>query len=186
VPEPTAVLPFAGWESFYVIAGSSAAALTGLNFVVIALGTETRETVPEAGIHAFTTPTIVHFSFVLFVSAVLSAPWEWVRGAATCLGLGALAGLIYMCLITWHATRQTVYKPVLEDWLFHNVFPIGTYATMLIASLLLPHYLSPASFVIAAASLMLLFVGIHNAWDSVVWMVMTKQTSATDQGGQSR
>lgn len=38
--EPTALLPFAAWESFYVIVGSSAAALTGLQFVVIFLGAE--------------------------------------------------------------------------------------------------------------------------------------------------
>ena len=36
--EPTAVSLRAAWESFYVIIGSSAAALTGLQFVVIVLG----------------------------------------------------------------------------------------------------------------------------------------------------
>jgi len=29
------------------------------------------------------------------------------------------------------------------------------------------------SFVIAGVSLMLLFIGIHNAWDTVVWMALT-------------
>ena len=33
----TVLAPLAGWESYYVIVGSSAAALTGLQFVVIAL-----------------------------------------------------------------------------------------------------------------------------------------------------
>jgi hypothetical protein len=179
VPEP-ALLPFAGWESFYVIGGSSAAALTGLNFVVIALGSETRETMSEAGVRAYTTPTIVHFCFVLLVSAILSAPWHWVRGAAGCLTASALAGLVYSSLITYHATRQTVYKPVFEDWMFHNVLPIATYGTIALASILLPRYLSSALFVIAGGSLLLLFVGIHNAWDSVIWMVMTRQKGARD------
>ena len=40
--EPAAVSPFAAWENFYVIVGSSAAALTGLQFVVVTLGAEAR------------------------------------------------------------------------------------------------------------------------------------------------
>src|SRR2546422_6384345 len=37
IVEPT---PFSAWENFYVIIGSSAAALTGLQFVVVVLGAE--------------------------------------------------------------------------------------------------------------------------------------------------
>src|SRR5947208_3307375 len=37
IVEPAAVSPFAAWENFYVIVGSSAAALTGLQFVVVVL-----------------------------------------------------------------------------------------------------------------------------------------------------
>ena len=65
------------WESFYVIVGSSAAALTGLMFVVVALvaESESRRRDAASGIDAFGTPTIVHFCSALLVSAVLSAPW---------------------------------------------------------------------------------------------------------------
>src|SRR5205823_8429588 len=47
IVEPTAVSPFAAWENFYVIVGSSAAALTGLQFVVVVLGAEARSIGPE-------------------------------------------------------------------------------------------------------------------------------------------
>jgi hypothetical protein len=40
--------PLVAWESFYVIVGSSGAALTGLQFIVIALIAESRA---RAGIH---------------------------------------------------------------------------------------------------------------------------------------
>jgi hypothetical protein len=67
---------FAEWSSFYVIVGSAAGALIGLQFVVMtliasrpALGT------PEAGA-AFATPSVVHFGVVLLLSAVGSAPWH--------------------------------------------------------------------------------------------------------------
>src|SRR5256885_15057167 len=59
--------PFNAWESFYVIIGSSAAALTGLQFVVVVLGAEARSLGPEVG--AFGTPTVVHLCAVLLMSA---------------------------------------------------------------------------------------------------------------------
>ncbi|MBV8117920.1 MAG: hypothetical protein JOZ01_08060, partial [Candidatus Eremiobacteraeota bacterium] len=65
------------WGSFYVMTGSSAAALTGLMFVVITLvmGTQ-RLTQSRDGVSTFSTPTVVHFCSALFVSALLAAPWH--------------------------------------------------------------------------------------------------------------
>jgi hypothetical protein len=48
--------PLTEWETFYVIVGASAAALTGLQFVVIALHAEVRIAGPAEG-GAFATPT---------------------------------------------------------------------------------------------------------------------------------
>ena len=85
---------FTHWESFYVIVGSSAAALTGLQFVVIALGAEGSNMRSE-GVRAFATPTIVHFCSVLLISAILSAPWPTVFHAATALVICGVLGLGY-------------------------------------------------------------------------------------------
>jgi len=65
------------WESFYVIVGSSAGALTGLQFVVLTLITEAGM-VRGAGetLSAFGSPNVVHFCAALLVSAILSAPWH--------------------------------------------------------------------------------------------------------------
>jgi hypothetical protein len=76
--EPAALLPFAAWESFYVIVGSSGAALTGLQFVVIVLGAEARS-LRGVDVGVFGTPTVVHFCAVLLISAILSVPWRWWR-----------------------------------------------------------------------------------------------------------
>lgn len=70
--EEAARLPLAAWQNFYVIVGSSGAALTGLQFVVIALVAQSRRRSTLREIDAFGTPTVVHFSSVLFVSAILS------------------------------------------------------------------------------------------------------------------
>src|SRR5882724_2558635 len=68
---PEAAKLLAEWENFYVIVGSSAAALTGLMFVVIAL---IADSAPAAAtprsIAAYTTPTIVHFCAALLASVI--------------------------------------------------------------------------------------------------------------------
>src|SRR5256884_2881638 len=82
--------PFSAWENFYVIIGSSAAALTGLQFVVVVLGAEARSLGPEVG--AFGTPTVVHFCAVLLMSAILSVPWRAVSHAGLSLAVVGVAG----------------------------------------------------------------------------------------------
>src|SRR4051812_33938416 len=112
-------LPLGIWESFYVIVGSSAAALTGLQFVVIALVAESRARATTREIEAFATPTIVHFCVALFISATLSAPWRSVLGAGIAIVGAGLAGATYALVVARRARRQTGYKPVFEDWLWH-------------------------------------------------------------------
>ena len=75
--------PLAGWQNFYVIVGSSAGALIGLQFVVIALIADMPIVRGQAQAGAaFATPTIVHFGAVLLLSAIVSAPWHEVASAA--------------------------------------------------------------------------------------------------------
>jgi len=93
--EEAARSPLVAWESFYVIVGSSGAALTGLQFVVIALIAESRTRTSPRQIDAFGTPTIVHFCAVLLVSAILSAPWQALSSAS--LALGAWRLWAYRC-----------------------------------------------------------------------------------------
>ena len=71
-----ALPPLSEWETFYVITGSSAAALTGLMFVVVALRTEARVEGAEGGVRAFGSPTVVHFCAVLLVAGILSIPGQ--------------------------------------------------------------------------------------------------------------
>jgi hypothetical protein len=164
--------PLAAWENFYVIIGSSAAALTGLQFVVITLIAETRKRSSLREIDAFGTPTIVHFCAVLLMSAILSAPWRALSNAGIGAGLCGAAGVAYVLIVARRARRQTGYRPVLEDWLWHTVFPLIAYAALLAAGALLPRDPAAVLFVIGAAALFLLFIGIHNSWDTVTYLVV--------------
>ncbi len=103
------------WQNFYVIIGSSAAALTGLMFVVITLIAGTREPRASESVAAFSTPTVVHFCAALLVAAILSAPWQVLWHASLLLGLSGLGGVTYVVIVLRRALRQTSYQPVLED-----------------------------------------------------------------------
>src|SRR5258708_4300685 len=157
----------ATWQNFYVIIGSAAATLTGLMFVVITLRVRGRRSSGALG--AFATPTVVHFGAALLIAATLTAPWQALWPAALLLGLSGLGGAIYVVIVLRRARRQTDYQPVLEDWLWHMVFPLVSYTALVVAALLLPGQPAPALFVIAAATVLLLFIGIHNAWDNVTY-----------------
>ncbi len=163
---------FAAWENFYVIVGSSAGALTGLQFVVITLIAQAPGRSTTGEVAAFGTPTIVHFCAVLLGAAILSAPWVRLSSAALAIGVCAVAGMLYVALVVRRARRQTGYRPVLEDWLWHTVLPFVAYAALLGAALLLPRTPAPALFVVAGAALLLLFTGIHNAWDTVTYLAV--------------
>src|SRR5438477_11508940 len=89
--------PIAAWDSFYVIVGSSAAALTGLQFVVMTLiSTDEQERARSPEVSAFGTPTVVHFCAALLMSAILSAPWHAVSSAGLALAICGGVGVAYV------------------------------------------------------------------------------------------
>jgi hypothetical protein len=176
--------PLSEWESFYVIIGSSAAALTGLMFVVVTLSAETGR-VGERAMRAFASPTVVHFCAVLLIAAVLSTPGHTVASLSLCLGAIALAGLAYTGWVALQALRQQDYKPVLSDWVWHTILPPIAYATLLAAAVLARRHPAAALYLVAAIALLLLFVGLHNAWDSVVWTALARAQSTRGAEGES-
>jgi len=171
--EQLALAGLSKWESFYVIVVSSAAALTGLQFVVIALGAEGNAIKP-AGVRAFATPTIVHFCAVLLMSAILSAPWQALVQVGIALAVCGVVGSVYSLVVARHARRQTDYSPVFEDWLFHTILPLIAYVSLLAASVVLRRDPTPSMFVIGGSAILLLFVGIHNAWDAVTYVALDR------------
>lgn len=172
----TEVVPgaLAGWESYYVIVGSSAAALTGLQFVVIALVAEVWERASADQIDAFATPSILHFCIALLTSAVLSAPWRSLTSAAVVLGIVGLAGLLYVAIVIRRALRQEGYQPVFEDWLWHAALPVVAYGALTGGAVGMTQREHESLFIIAAATLLLVFIGIHNAWDTVTFIALTR------------
>src|SRR3954466_11990753 len=88
-----------GWENFYLIVGGAAGALIGLQFVVITLVAERPALrVAEAGT-AFSTPTIIHFSASLLLSALVRVPWPSITVGVVFLGLLGICGIAYSAFV---------------------------------------------------------------------------------------
>jgi hypothetical protein len=170
-----AALRLKDWDSFYVIVGSSAGALTGLMFVVMALTQNLRTPAASQGVRSFASPTIVHFTTVLSISAILSMP----RHTHTTLGICVLAiGIGLLSYVAWliRRTRDGVgsYSPDRSDWMWHFVLPSVAYLALIVAGASVWASASRALDVVAGSVLLLLIIGIHNAWDSAVYMIITR------------
>jgi hypothetical protein len=165
-----------GWANFYVIVGSSAGALIGLQFVVMTLiaGRPTERGEAQAS-DAFSTPCVVHFGIVLLLSAIGSAPWDGVGTIAVLWGLAGLGGIVYSAVVARRMRAQTAYRPVFEDWLFHVLLPCAAYAMLAASAFATRSYTRPALFLVGATALLLLFIGIHNAWDTVTHLVFVEK-----------
>ena len=171
------------WASFYVITGSSGGALTGLVFIVITLVAGRGSRRSEEGTKTFSTPTVVHFCMALFISAVLSAPWPSPAHAGVVLALTGVVGTAHMVRVMLRQRQLTIYQPDMEDTVWYAVLPFVAYVGIVAGGILLQRVPAEALFALAGATLLLIFIGIHNAWDMVTYIALNYdeevQTEAT-------
>jgi hypothetical protein len=173
----TLKIALAGWTDFYLITGTAAATLTGLQFVVqTLLASDTLRHVttgdPETSIDAFGTPTVVHFTMALIVSAMMNVPWPGYGSLRVSLGILAVVALGYSIVVLRRTLQQRSYVPVFEDWLWHIALPGAAYVAVLVCALFFGRGEAWELFAVAAATVVLLCVGIHNAWDTVTYLTI--------------
>ena len=169
------------WESFYVIVGSSGGALIGLQFVVLALITEAGMLRGSGeALSAFSSPNVVHFCAALLVSAIFSAPWHGLGPPGVAVTATGVCGFVYSVGVLGRALRQRDYKPVLEDWIWHAALPILAYAAMVHAGMRLVRVSPDELFLVGGAVLLLVFIGIHNAWDTVAYVTLERSREARE------
>jgi hypothetical protein len=176
---------FPAWETFYEIVGSASGALAGLMFVVIALVADAHGAT-ESQLDAFGTPTVIHFGAALLLSALSAAPWPGLTSFRAALALYGATGFAYMVAVARRTRRLTEYAAVFEDWLFHAVLPLVAYLGVLIAATGVRRATTLSLFTIGAAALLLLFVGIHNAWDTVTYILVSRWQARRRSPGRHR
>ena len=62
-----------------------------------------------------------------------------------------------------------------EDRLFHVLLPFAAYAILAVAACVGHSHERPALFLVGTTALLLLFIGIHNAWDAVTHLVFVRK-----------
>jgi|SRR5262245_6134779 len=169
--------PLESWANFYVIVGSSAGALTGLQFVVLTLIAQVGRRGSRETLTAFGSPNVVHFCAALLVAAIMTAPWHTLRQESLPVAVLGVAGVFYSVEVLRRARRQRDYQPVFEDWLWHNVLPFVAYAALTVGGIVLGWKSTGTLFVIGGATLLLVFIGIHNAWDTVTYVTFASSAA---------
>jgi hypothetical protein len=157
------------WHDFYVMTGSGAAALTGLLFVIVTLAPHIVARSVDTGVRSFISPIAVHFTAAMTVSAVMLAP----DIPAMMLGGGlAAAGVGLIVYMAWtRANRQWLSNklPIL-DWIWYIGLPLVAFVSIIGSGIAIAKNAVMGPYTLAAATVLLIIIGIRNAWDIVVWM----------------
>jgi amino acid transporter len=176
------------WQSFYTIMGTAAATLIGLMFVATTLiaGIDMHVPTASAGVSAYNTPTVVHFCTVLLLAGILSAPWQALSSLGILLGLLGLGMVVYSIIVLRRMRRLPNYQSTLEDWLWYLAFPLLANIFLIIAAFVISKNPSLALYIIGSAMMLLLLVGIRNAWDMVTFLAVERAHSENKSKEQKR
>lgn len=157
------------WREFFLLSGSAGGILTAVLFVVISLGPSFIAADRGIGVRACVSPNVVHFTVVLVVSNALMAhaiPQDF-SGWILCIG-SALC-LVYLWSVSgdqpWHGSEIPV-----PDRIWYIALPYLAYAAALAAGVGVLRGATWALPLIAAVMLLLLAIGVRNAWDLAVWL----------------
>jgi amino acid transporter len=167
------------WQSFYMLAGTAAATLTGLMFVVTTLiaGIDSHTSTLNAGVSAFNSPIVVHFAAVLLLAGMLSAPWQSLPALSLVIGLVGLGLVGYSLVILRRMLRIPHYQSTREDWFWYMILPLIAQVLVIVAALMLTGSPLPALYMVSLAVIILLLVGIRNAWDMVTFLAVERAHS---------
>jgi hypothetical protein len=169
------------WREFYLLIGTAGVTLTGLLFVVISIGPKMIAIHESTGVRAFISPNAVYFTSVLVVSGVLMAPEISQNVVGWLLCVGAVLSLVYLASVRAHRQWQENRLPVL-DWIWFIGLPILAYLLALLSGVGLLRADPRAMYGIGTMLVLLLVIGIRNAWDLVIW-IPQQEHKQTNQAG---
>jgi len=118
----------------------------------------------------FLTPTVIHMATVVIGCALVVVPSLERISFVVIFGLGGLIGLIYSGRIGLSVKRRREIDA--EDRIWYAALPVLGYAAIAAAAFMVLRRLPGALEVLAAALILLLIVGIRNAWDMILFFVM--------------
>jgi hypothetical protein len=164
------------WHEFYMLTGTAGLTLTGLLFVVVSLAPRVVAEHHASGVRSFASPNAVYFTTALVVSAVALVPDlpAGVMGAFLCFGSSASLGYLAHAKIhqRW---RQNNYS--LLDWAWYVGLPVAAYVLLLACGIGFFFEFALSMHGVGAALILLLVIGLRNAWDIVIWAIQQERRS---------
>jgi hypothetical protein len=165
------------WHDFDLLVGTAAATLVGLMFVAASIGASIYTEKNRAGMQAFISPTVVHFTSVLVLALLALVPThEWLTLAGLLALVGA-AGGIYTANLWMQLFVRRRFDVDIVDRLFYAALPSLGYLLLLLAAFFLLRQSEAGLDLLAAAQITLLLAGIRNAWDMMMWIVIRVPTT---------
>ena len=155
------------WHEFYSLLGTAAAALVALLFVAASIATGRLSARRGSPTRTFTSPVLVHYTYVLFVSLVALVPVNTDVSLAVIVGLSAAAGLAYAIFLMVRVLRSTITD--IDDRLAYGAGPPLAYAAGLAAAVLIGTRSQIGPPLLAGALILLILVNIRNSWDLTVF-----------------
>ncbi len=163
------------WHEFFIAIGAASAGLLGAMFVVASIGSGFLTKKHAAATRVFLTPTVIHLATVMFACALTVVPTLERVSFGVVFGLGGLIGLIYSCEIGLNVKRRREIDA--EDRIWYAALPVLGYAAIAVAGLLALLGKPAGLEILAAALVLLLAVGIRNAWDMILFFVLNARRS---------
>jgi hypothetical protein len=162
------------WQNFYFMIGGASAALLGLMFVALSLGTHLITDETRESMRFFVTPSLIYFVTVLVVSAAMLVPAYTPPVLAVGLFVGAVVGLGRTLQHVRGLVRAALKNQDFNvwDWLFQIILPVANYGLLLVAAI--GFGLAQWSLGFAGVSIMsvsMLVTSIANTWSLVIWIV---------------
>jgi hypothetical protein len=164
------------WHNFYALIGGACATLVALIFVAASIGAEVFKLKDQAGIRSFLSPTVVHFTAILVICLLASVPTEtWVLLGALLACVGAI-GLVYSGWVWRRMMKHGIVASIdTVDRLWYALLPIPAYLMVIAAGVGMWKRSEPSLDILASALILLLLIGIRNAWDMTVWIIDRSQ-----------
>ena len=168
---------FVGWGEFYSMVGQAAATLIGLMFVIVtlgaALGGVLRRKASESAVPLLVTPTLVHFGAILFIATVALVPQGSDVAVLIALLACGLAGLAYVAIVGSRifSGRSALMDP--SDIGAHVAYvpvPAIAYLLIVVSSITALAGWGHSSLAVGAGVVLLLAVGIRNAWGMALFL----------------
>lgn len=161
---------FEGWGEFYLLAGSAAAVLIGLLFVVVTLMHDRPRSYVFKGASLYMGPIVLHMSLILALSAATLSRGMTPAGFGAIVAAVALVGLVRSFMVSAGIRVFREPPPHWTDIWCYGLIPAGLYAALGFVALGVWQNQAWAEQGVAAVIVALLLISIRNEWDLVVWL----------------